>query len=169
METTNTQQHSWIVVESTPGYMPESEPAEFLEYADAVAYANELADELEEQGYTTDRGWASSGNYLAIKAERSDTVAPDLGRFIAVERDEREEEIKAMNNSTTILDQVANKLRETNRNEPAGDWSVYDLAQATGIYIDDVAGVIVELRKRGNVSDRYVGGTSKYLYTFKRG
>jgi hypothetical protein len=89
METTNTQQDSWIVVESTPGYMPESgEPAEFTEYAEAVAYANELADELEEQGYSTDRGWASSGNYFAIKAERSDTVAPDLGRLIAVERDE---------------------------------------------------------------------------------
>jgi hypothetical protein len=85
---TTQQDQGFIVIESTPGYMPESEPAEFVEYSDAVAYANELADELEEQGYTTDRSWASSGNYYAIKAERSDTVAPDLGRFIAVERDE---------------------------------------------------------------------------------
>jgi hypothetical protein len=78
--------HTYIVIESTPGYMPEdNDPATFEEYADAVAYANELADELEDQGYTTDRGWASSGNYYAIKAERDDTVAPDLGRFIAVE------------------------------------------------------------------------------------
>lgn len=80
---------NYIVIESTPGYMPEAdEPAEFDNYADAVAYANELADELEEQGYTTDRSWASRDNYYAIKAERTDTVAPDLGRYIEVARDE---------------------------------------------------------------------------------
>jgi hypothetical protein len=80
----------FVVIESTPGHMPDScEPAEFVEYADAVAYANELADELEDQGYTTDRSWASSGNYFAVYATRDDMVAPDLGRFIAVERDEQ--------------------------------------------------------------------------------
>ena len=78
----------YVVVENTPGYLPESEPAEFDEYADAVAYANELADELEEQGYTTDRSWASQDNMYAISATRSDTVAPDLGRVIEVIRDE---------------------------------------------------------------------------------
>jgi hypothetical protein len=84
--TMTTEAQQFIVIESTPGYMPEDdEPAIFAEYADAVAHANELADELEEQGYATDRSWASGGNYYAIKAERSDTVAPDLGRFIAVE------------------------------------------------------------------------------------
>lgn len=82
----------FVVIESTPGYMPEADdPAIFDTYAEAVAYANELADELEEQGYETDRSWASSGNYYAIKAERSDTVAPDLGRFIAVELVEADE------------------------------------------------------------------------------
>lgn len=74
----------YAVVENTPGYLPETEPAEFDEYADAVAYANELADELEELGYETDRSWASRNNYYAISAERSDTVAPDLGRTIEV-------------------------------------------------------------------------------------
>lgn len=81
----------FIVIESTPDYLPDAdEPAEFEDYADAVAYANELADELEEQGYECDRSWASSGNYYAIKCAlpREDRVAPDLGRFIAVERDE---------------------------------------------------------------------------------
>lgn len=76
----------FFVHESTPGYLPDAdEPAFFEEYADAVAYANELADELEADGYTTDRGWASSGNYYAVKATRD---ADDLGRFIAVERDD---------------------------------------------------------------------------------
>jgi hypothetical protein len=85
------EQTTWLVIESTPGYMPDAdEPAEFREYADAVAYAHELANELEDQGYVCDRGWASSGNYLAIQCElpREATVAPDLGRLIAIERDE---------------------------------------------------------------------------------
>lgn len=80
---------TYVVIESTPGYMPEDcEPFETTEYSEAVAHANELADELEEQGYECDRSWASSGNYYAIKCARPDgsMVAPDLGRFIAVER-----------------------------------------------------------------------------------
>jgi hypothetical protein len=75
----------FIVIENTPGYLPESEPVEFETYDAAVAYAHELADELEEQGYRTDRGWASSANLLAIGAARD---GRDLGRFIAVERAE---------------------------------------------------------------------------------
>lgn len=77
---------TFVVIESTPGYMADDDdPAVFDEYTDAVAHANTLADQLEEQGYTTDRGWASADNYYAIKAVRDDTVAPDLGRIIAVE------------------------------------------------------------------------------------
>lgn len=78
----------YLVIENTPGYLPDVEPAEFEDYADAVAYANELADELEEQGYKADRSWASRDNSYAIHAERSDTVAPDLGRNIEVVRDD---------------------------------------------------------------------------------
>lgn len=41
----------FVAIESTPGYMPEdSEPFETEDYSEAVAYANELADGLEEQG-----------------------------------------------------------------------------------------------------------------------
>ena len=77
----------FVVIENTPGYLPDDlEPAEFETYTEAVAHANELADELEEQGYTTDRSWASRDNSYAIHAERSDTVAPDLGRNIEVVR-----------------------------------------------------------------------------------
>jgi hypothetical protein len=71
----------WLVIESTPGYMPDSEPADFDEYADAVSYADERT------GYTCDRSWASSGNYDAISCTRPD-AEHDLGRWIAVERDE---------------------------------------------------------------------------------
>ena len=82
---------TFLVIENTPGYLPEAdEPADFEEYVDATAYANELADELEEQGYTCDRGWASANNYLAIHCTRSDTVAPDLGRTIQVVQAEEE-------------------------------------------------------------------------------
>jgi hypothetical protein len=80
---------TFVVIESTPGYMPDDcDPFETDDYSAACEYANELADQLEEQGYVCDRGLASSGNYLAIHCElpREQTVAPDLGRFIAVER-----------------------------------------------------------------------------------
>ena len=83
------ERSSFVVIERTPGYLPESEPFETESYQEAGAYANELADELEEQGYICDRSWASNGNYYAIYCQRSDTVVPDLGRYIAVERDER--------------------------------------------------------------------------------
>jgi hypothetical protein len=79
----------FMVIESTPGYMPDAdEPATFEDYNDAVKYANELADELEDDGFVCDRSYASSGNYFAVYCTRTDTVAPDLGRFIAVELDQ---------------------------------------------------------------------------------
>jgi hypothetical protein len=77
---------NYIVLESTPGYMPDAdEPAEFETYAEACEYANELAQELEEQGYECDR-WASSQNTYAIYCQlpREATEAPDLGRYIEV-------------------------------------------------------------------------------------
>jgi hypothetical protein len=73
------------VIENTPGYLPDvDEPATFEDYSDAVAYANELADELEEQGYTTDRSWASRDNFYAISATTNEPH--DLGRWIEVVR-----------------------------------------------------------------------------------
>ena len=75
----------FLVIEGTPSYLPDAdEPADFVEYSDAVAYANELADELEADGYSTDRSLASADNMYAICATRSDTVTPDLGRIIQV-------------------------------------------------------------------------------------
>jgi len=77
----------YLVIENTPGYMPDSEPAEFAEYTDAVSYANELADDLEEEGYTTDRSWASRDNGYAINATTTEKIH-DLGRTIEVVRGE---------------------------------------------------------------------------------
>lgn len=76
----------FTVVENTPGYLPESESPTFTDYDDAVAYANSLADELEEAGYTTDRSVASRDNYYAISATTGETH--DLGRSIEVIREE---------------------------------------------------------------------------------
>lgn len=55
---------------------------DFSDYANAVAYANELADELEELGYVTDRSWASRDNLYAIDA----THATRIHRTIEVVR-----------------------------------------------------------------------------------
>lgn len=79
---------SYVVIESTPGYMPDSDdPLVTDVYADAVAYVNELCDELEDQGYTCDRSWASGSNYYAAYCTRTDSEH-DLGRYISIENDE---------------------------------------------------------------------------------
>ena len=78
-------QETFAVVESTPGYLPEDcDPLETADYSQAVAHANALADELEEQGYVCDRSQASRDNRYAIRCERLDAdraieVAEGLG------------------------------------------------------------------------------------------
>ena len=80
----------FLVIENTPGYLPDAdEPAEFDTYAEGVAYANELADELEEQGYECDRSWASSQNTYCISCTTSEKIH-DLGRVIEVLEAEEE-------------------------------------------------------------------------------
>jgi hypothetical protein len=82
----STTEELFIVIENTPGYLPDAdEPAEFDNYADAVAYANELADELVEQGYECDRSWASRDNSYAIHCTTDEKIH-DLGRNIEVVR-----------------------------------------------------------------------------------
>ena len=66
----------YVVVESTPGYLPETEPAEFTNKREAGRYALSLARELREQGYKV-KGNMRIGYY----AERDDE---DLGRIIKI-------------------------------------------------------------------------------------
>ncbi len=80
---------TYLVIENTPGYVPDAEPAEFDSYTNAVAYANELLDELEDEGYTTNRGWASRDNFFAGMAT-TDERSHDLGRSVEVVRAEEE-------------------------------------------------------------------------------
>lgn len=65
------------VIENTPGYLPDSEPACFRTKASAEAYARELAEELRGEGYHVS-GSAKGGGYYA---ERS---RDDLGRVIEI-------------------------------------------------------------------------------------
>lgn len=69
----------WIVVENTPGYLPDSEPAGFPNRKDANRYAAELARTLREDGYVV-YGSAQSGYYAA----EMPGDAYDLGRVIEV-------------------------------------------------------------------------------------
>ena len=71
----------YIVIENTPGYMPEGEPAEFDSMDEATAYAEDRAKELEDDGYTR-----VINETRLIELERSDTVAPDLGRVITIDQ-----------------------------------------------------------------------------------
>lgn len=66
----------YVVVENAPGYLPDSEPAEFTNKREAGQYALSLARELREQGYRV-RGNMHVGYY----AERD---ADDLGRIIKI-------------------------------------------------------------------------------------
>lgn len=74
----------WVVIENTPGYMPDVEGAEFEDYTSAVAYANELADELEADGYITDH-IGSDERWYEITTDHP-LRKYDLGRVITVER-----------------------------------------------------------------------------------
>lgn len=66
----------YVVMENTPGYMPDTEPAEFANRREVGQYALSLARELREQGYRV-TGNMREGYY----AERD---ADDLGRIIKI-------------------------------------------------------------------------------------
>lgn len=69
----------YLVIENTPGYMPESNPEVFTNLRDAHQFAAWLAKELREMGYTV-RGSAKSGYYYA-------ELSPDVpGRVIEIVR-----------------------------------------------------------------------------------
>ena len=61
------------VLESTPGYMPDVEPAHFNSLRAARSYALDLARELREAGY---RVSGARGDYYGERSAR------DLGRII---------------------------------------------------------------------------------------
>lgn len=77
----------FVVIEYTPGYMPdEDDPAVFEEYAAAVMYMNEKASEFEEvdDGFRVVYGAASSDNLAAVLVY-DDNKTHDLGRVIAIQ------------------------------------------------------------------------------------
>ncbi len=80
---------SYVVVENTPGYMPDDEPFFTDDYSQAVEYLNDRAKEYEddESGvYTVEYGIASCDNLAAVLIHDS-SKSHDLGRYIAVEID----------------------------------------------------------------------------------
>jgi hypothetical protein len=78
---------AWIVIENTPGYLPDSaeDPPLFEDYSDAVEFMTERCHELEDEGATIEWGWASSGNYAAARAVWPGPTR--LDRWIGVELD----------------------------------------------------------------------------------
>lgn len=79
----------FVVLENTPGYLPEEDdPPVFEAYADAVAYLNERCKEYAQDpdaNYRVETGYASSGNYAAAMVWDDDKTH-DLGRSITVEQ-----------------------------------------------------------------------------------
>jgi hypothetical protein len=56
----------YLVIENTPGYLPDEEPAEFYEYSDAVQYLLNRANEYTEDEHYRVENWASRDNFLAV-------------------------------------------------------------------------------------------------------
>jgi len=81
---------AYVVVENTPGYLPESEPVEFDNRADAIEYAKELLDELvaeiEEEGGQAVRTTEIAGSLWSVVRTFTDGTAEarDLGRVVEI-------------------------------------------------------------------------------------
>ncbi len=82
---------AFIVIENTPGYLPDDDdPFITDDYDAAVVYMNEqaerLSDFIAEGGGEPDIsvGWASPNNYAAVMVYDK-TREHDLGRYIGVE------------------------------------------------------------------------------------
>lgn len=91
-ESGDTQPDRYVVIENTPGYLPEDDdPFVTEDYSAAVDYLNERAKEYEEGGpmgdgnYTVHWGIASSANFAAVLIQDNDRTH-DLGRYIGIER-----------------------------------------------------------------------------------
>lgn len=76
----------WLVVENTPGYLPDSEPAGFQTWTEAHEYAESLVDDLTNGVYDED--------YYVVAYDRNrgywylERSPNDLGRVITIERAE---------------------------------------------------------------------------------
>jgi hypothetical protein len=71
------------VVENTPGYLPESEPACFRTKGEAENYAQSLADELRDQGYRV-----SGNKHNGYYAERDRNDLGRVGEILGVDGSE---------------------------------------------------------------------------------
>lgn len=82
----------YVVIENTPGYLPDEEPAEFVDYGEAVEFLNERAETYAQDpdgDFTVNYGVASCDNLAAIYITDNNKTH-DLGRWIAIERVEEE-------------------------------------------------------------------------------
>ena len=73
----------YIVVENTPGCLPEIEPAEFGSKHAANGYAAGLAKELREEGYKVQK-FMGADNLISYRAEYRWSNYTQLGRVVEV-------------------------------------------------------------------------------------
>lgn len=104
-----------------------------LSYDDAVAYVNGLADDLESDGWTCDRSWASADNLYAVNATREDAV-----RTVQVVRDEDQdsggcEDLALDDESETIVRAYCARFVAANRPDldAYGEQRSYDPSQGS--------------------------------------
>ncbi len=68
----------YVVIENTPGCMPESEPESFTRKQDAIDHMHDLAEELREAGYSVTGDARRDGCYQATRRGSQ----YDLGRVV---------------------------------------------------------------------------------------
>ena len=72
--------------------------------------------------------------------------------------------VEAVEYDPAHVETVRAALRTINPNEPGGDWSVWDLNQATHLEWFEIVEALEQLREETG-GGRYVGGTSGHLYS----
>jgi hypothetical protein len=70
--------YRWAVVESVPGYLPDSDPEHFETIREAQQFAKGLADELRESGYKV------TGNQISGYQAHDPEKLHDLGRVVEI-------------------------------------------------------------------------------------
>jgi hypothetical protein len=66
----------FVVVENTPGYLPDEEPYEFGNLVDATRYAKELVEQLSDEGYALVS--EGPGFWMCVRDDA------DLGRVVEI-------------------------------------------------------------------------------------
>lgn len=144
---------------------------EMLAYALQAAEAGARRDHVRAQPLDGPRvAYVDSLPNAAVQVLHA--VAMDALQNVTIAQWAREaEQVLSGHEWAPTASRIWETLQVTNPNEPAGEWSVFDCVERTNAYpgapvtADDVQAALDGLVYHGIVTARYVGGTSRHLYS----